>query len=277
MTRNSLHNALLAKPADYSPRSNEQLAWEMVELWKTEAEALAHNMRDRLDDSLDLKSAVMAGRTNDNRQAIAVVEQQLSAKKGLAEMLAVISSESVIDEAYRYATQVITCKEKGEEYDGDLPDLLSGLRRLREFSDIHGDSLVQSVQGTTINNVIAMLAKTATTEAPKPKAIEGKPHCDPSSWVTASTLWKERFTTIKEVTKFREKHPDMFRNPSKFKLDIHAGLWSRHWADRDKTSFETLNGELPSVADDPDIQDDALAAAAKRMAAIRQKNQSGKQ
>ena len=87
---------------------------------------------------------------------------------------------------------------------------------------------------------------------------------DLSSWVPANTLWQEKFSKYKDLTRFRQQHPEMFRNPSEFKLEIHAGLWARHWASRDKAGFEALNGELPSVADDPAVQRDALAAAAQR-------------
>ena len=100
---------------------------------------------------------------------------------------------------------------------------------------------------------------------------------DPSSWVPANQLWTEKFSSNKELTKFRRQHPEMFRNPSKFKLKIHAGLWARYWADRDKAGFKALDGDLPSVADDPNVQEDALAAATQRMASLRAKKKARKQ
>ena len=99
----------------------------------------------------------------------------------------------------------------------------------------------------------------------------------PSSWVPANQLWTAKFSSNRELTKFRRQHPEMFRNPSTFKLEIHAGLWARYWAEREKAGFEALEGHLPSVADDPAVQEDALAAAAQRAAQLRAKKKAGKQ
>ena len=99
---------------------------------------------------------------------------------------------------------------------------------------------------------------------------------NPSPWVPAGTLWRDHFTTAKKLAKFRKRHPEMFRNPSKFKLEVHAGLWASYWAGRDRAGFGTLSGDLSSVADDPAVQGDALEAAAQRVASLRQKKRGGK-
>lgn len=118
--------------------------------------------------------------------------------------------------------------------------------------------------------------KSARSEAPEtPEGQDGKDGS--SSWVTAATLWKGKFSSYKELTKFRLQHPRMFRNPSKFKLEIHAGLWARYWAGRHKAGFETLGGDLPSIADDPSMQADTLTAAAQRAASLRARKQAAKQ
>ena len=99
---------------------------------------------------------------------------------------------------------------------------------------------------------------------------------DETAWVPAATLWRDRFETMKELAKFRENHPDMFRNPSPRRLKIHAGKWTAFWASRDKAGFEALDGNLQSVADDPDVQEEAIAGAMQRAAAIRAKKRAGK-
>ena len=68
----------------------------------------------------------------------------------------------------------------------------------------------------------------------------------------------------------------MFRNPTKFKLLIHAARWDRYWADRERAGFEALDGDLPSVADDPSVGEDALAAALQRAAKLAAKKKAGK-
>ena len=105
---------------------------------------------------------------------------------------------------------------------------------------------------------------------------DGSP-ADPSPWVPAATLWRDRFDTIRKVARFRAEHADMFRNPSPRRLEIHAAKWVAYWAGRNKVGFASLDGQLPSVADDPDVQDEALAKAMERAAAIRAKKKAGKQ
>lgn len=95
-------------------------------------------------------------------------------------------------------------------------------------------------------------------------------------WVPAGTLWHDKFSTNRELTRFREQHPEMFHNPSTYKLEIHAARWAKYWAEHDKAGFDSLDGDAPSVADDPDIQSDAIAEALQRAAALRQKKQTGK-
>ncbi len=127
-----------------------------MEQWRAEAEALARNMCERLNDSLDLKSATMAGRYDDGMQALAVVKQQSSTKKALAEMLKVISSAEVADEAREYFLRLLNAEKNREEYKCDMPNLLRGLDHLRKFSCVPDDKLEEAVQDTTIKNVLAM-------------------------------------------------------------------------------------------------------------------------
>jgi hypothetical protein len=80
------------------------------------------------------------------------------------------------------------------------------------------------------------------------------------------------------MEKFRKGHPEMFRNPSPNRLEIHAGKWAAYWAARGKAGFDALDGDLESIADDPAVQDGALAGAIQRMAEARaeKKKQAGK-
>lgn len=67
-------------------------------------------------------------------------------------------------------------------------------------------------------------------------APSDKAHVLPSddAWVPANILWRNRFTTIKQVSRFRKDHQDMFRNPSRNRLEIHAAKWAEYWAAQDK-------------------------------------------
>jgi hypothetical protein len=104
------------------------------------------------------------------------------------------------------------------------------------------------------------------------------PEADNSSaWVPANTLWPDRFTTHKQLSKFRAAHPEMFRNPSRNRLEIHAAHWTRYWAQRSNAAFDTLGDEVPSLADDPDAPEEFLAMARQRMGKLREKKQAGQQ
>lgn len=99
---------------------------------------------------------------------------------------------------------------------------------------------------------------------------------DDSAWVPAATLWPGRFEKYKELGKFRKRHPEMFRNPSDYKLEIHSGLWTRYWDTQDKAGFDALDNEPASIADDPEVSEEFLAEAAQRMVTIRSQKQLGK-
>ena len=96
-----------------------------------------------------------------------------------------------------------------------------------------------------------------------------------SAWVSAISLWRDRFSSRKKMQTFRKKHPEMFRNPSTYKLEIHSGLWARYWARHDRAGFEALGEETPSIADDPEVQEAALASAVERAASLRAKKKAG--
>ncbi|MGI6415053.1 MAG: hypothetical protein ACOX1P_05230 [Thermoguttaceae bacterium] len=97
-----------------------------------------------------------------------------------------------------------------------------------------------------------------------------------SPWVPAFQLWKAQFRTMKEVDRFREKHPEMFRNPSRYRLEIHARRWLTYWSERNNAGFESLDGDMPSIADDPTVQQETLKDAARRMGELRAKKRSKK-
>ena len=99
-----------------------------------------------------------------------------------------------------------------------------------------------------------------------------------SPWVPSSPkMWNDKLSDNKELTKFRKNHPEMFRKPSQYKLEIHAVLWARYWADRGKAGFKALGDDAPSAADDPDVQEKTLEEAARRAANLRAKKKAGKQ
>jgi hypothetical protein len=96
-----------------------------------------------------------------------------------------------------------------------------------------------------------------------------------SAWVPAISLWRQRFGTYKQAAKFLNEHPDMTRSPSKYRREIHAGLWATYWAGRDKRAAERL-GEPPSIADDPEATSELLEGVIERAKTLRVKNKAGK-
>ena len=107
--------------------------------------------------------------------------------------------------------------------------------------------------------------------APSPEASDDSP------WVPAAKLWKgSKLSSCKEVKAFRQQHPEMFRNPSPYKLEIHAALWARYWAEQEAASFEGMGGQ-PSIADDPEVSRKFLAEAVERAKVLRAKKKTGKQ
>ena len=101
-----------------------------------------------------------------------------------------------------------------------------------------------------------------------------------SPWVPAINLWLFRFKSRKgraSLNHFREQHPEMFRNPSRYKLEIHAPLWTTHWAEKDAAAFDSLDGDPESIADDPDNQAEFLQGAADVVGKLRAEKKAGKQ
>lgn len=99
---------------------------------------------------------------------------------------------------------------------------------------------------------------------------------DESAWVPATSLWKGRFKSSRDLEKFRENHQAMFRNPSRYRLEIHARRWTAYWAKIDRQGFDSLSDSMPSIADDPKASEEFIAGAAGRLAEIKKKKQ-GKQ
>jgi len=114
--------------------------------------------------------------------------------------------------------------------------------------------------------------------APPQAAVPGEPGDNVSPWVLSSrSLWGEKLSSNKKLAEFQRDHPEMFRRRGKFKLEIHMGQWAQYWVRQERTASRALDGNLPSVADDPTIGENALAAAMQRAAQIRAKKKAGKQ
>ena len=170
---------------------------------------------------------------------------------------------------------------------GELDDIIAGVSRLFEAQnslfEIGFARGCQSGQGVPANigrSVMHNLERgieLLSRFCPQPEADVPQTPEDDSAWVTAATLWHDRFTTIKEVHNFRADHPEMFRNPSPYKLQIHAAKWATYWASRQKAGFEALDDNSQSIADDPNVQDETLLGAAERIAELRAKKRAGKQ
>ena len=105
-------------------------------------------------------------------------------------------------------------------------------------------------------------------------------HDTDSAWVTAAILWPERFRGRKGpkgLDRFREEHPEMFRNPTRYKLEIHAGRWVTYWHQVEQNSSESLGEPPESIADDPEAQTEFLEGAADRIAKLRGEKKPGQQ
>ena len=104
---------------------------------------------------------------------------------------------------------------------GELDDIVAGVSRLFEAQNSlfeigfargyqSGQAVPASIGRSVMHNLergIELLrAVLSTAQAHLPETPE-----DDSAWVTAATLWHDRFTTIKEVTDFRKGHTEMFR------------------------------------------------------------------
>ena len=167
---------------------------------------------------------------------------------------------------------------------------MNGLGRFLKYSRPEGDGkvvrlrLIDQFDGLRITfKKLSMLSSPLTPLAPgtvtEPLKATADDHAEEadSAWVKANTLWRDRFTNIREVNRFREGHPGMFRNPSKFKLEIHAGLWAAYWAEHDKACSESLDGEPNSIADDPNAQSEFIAGAIERLNPIRAKKKAAEE
>ena len=99
-----------------------------------------------------------------------------------------------------------------------------------------------------------------------------------SAWVTAAILWPEKFQGRKGpngLDRFREKHPEMFRNPTRYKLEIHAGRWVTYWHELEQKASDSLGEPPESIADDPEAQTEFLEGAADRIAKLRAEKKAG--
>lgn len=189
------------------------------------------------------------------QQILAEAKQQLDAQlKQLAEETGVESEAIAVKWQEVY----------GEPY----PQTIDDWKRLAARSEVSGERLLMGEW--TYGDLLPIIEGYLQGQA------ERKSGGDTAPFVSASTLWREKFKTNRELTKFRQKHPEMFRNPSPYKLEIHAARWACYWAKRDKAGFEALGENAVSIADDHDVQDVALAEAAQRAAEIRAQKKAKK-
>jgi len=67
-----------------------------------------------------------------------------------------------------------------------------------------------SASQASAKEIAAEVARLLREQGGLPEGEE--PGKDP--WVPANTLWPDKFSKYKDLTKFRREHPEMFRNPS---------------------------------------------------------------
>jgi hypothetical protein len=78
----------------------------------------------------------------------------------------------------------------------------------------------------------------------------GPPDDDETAFVTASTLWPQKYKTYKEFKVAFDKIPEAVirrRKPSPQRLLIHAGDWVRYWSKFDEQAFEAMDEESLSA------------------------------
>ncbi len=90
---------------------------------------------------------------------------------------------------------------------------------------------------------------------------EKKESTDDSAWVSASTLWPEKFDNYKAFKTFIDNHSEIRQQrpiskksgkPLENRLEVHAGDWARYWKGQDEKQFNALdNGEHKPITPDP--------------------------
>ena len=64
---------------------------------------------------------------------------------------------------------------------------------------------------------------------------------DDSAYVSAVSLWKDKFDNYKAFKRFLDGHPEIRnRNPRKNRLVIHAGDWAKYWDKQHEQVFDAL-------------------------------------
>ena len=102
--------------------------------------------------------------------------------------------------------------------------------------------------------------------------------------MTPSTIYPEKFDSLQKFKTFLKHHSEIRTRPSKThkkRFVVHAGDWAKYWAKQDENGFQALDGEnkgdaRPSIADDPEVEEDFLKGAAERAAALRAKKKGRK-
>lgn len=74
---------------------------------------------------------------------------------------------------------------------------------------------------------------------------------DPTAYVNASTLWRDKLKSYGECKKFLADHPEIRNYSVGRQRMIHSGDWARVWAKIDRAGFEKLDdsADRPVVPD----------------------------
>jgi len=68
------------------------------------------------------------------------------------------------------------------------------------------------------------------------------------AYVSAASLWQERFATYKKFKRWLDKTDEASlrrRHPNPQRFELHAGDWHRLWAKQDADRFERLDDLKP--------------------------------
>jgi hypothetical protein len=150
-----------------------------------------------------------------------------------------------------------------EEMLEGMPRLVVGIRQLKEEKARLETALRDKHREAKV------IARETALEFTK-----GQGGDDPSTWVPASKLCPDKGVPLKGARAFCEKHKIRWRKPSPQRLEIHAGDWTRHWADTLAGEFDGLDqGGKSSIFGKAEI---VVEGAAERLKQLRAKKGAGK-
>jgi hypothetical protein len=111
-----------------------------------------------------------------------------------------------------------------------LEDTFEGIDSETKAKQYHG--YLNNVAWLSVLEIDKLLAAPETTSNAAKTQEEVLSDVDESAFVSASTLWHDRFITYKRFSSWLQRNSSKIRTrkPRKNRLEIHSGDWLNHWA-----------------------------------------------